>query len=193
MIDLLQNKEFAHALLRRITDFQKARYARFLELAGDVLDVVLFADDVAGQEGLFISPQTYREMIKPYHAELMEWIKAHTKAPVLFHSCGSMLSVLDDFVEIGLKILNPVQVSAKGMDTAVLKQRYGQKITFWGAIDTHRTLPSGTPDEVRAEVRRRVADLGQGGGYVVAPVHVIQADVPAENIIAMCQEITSLN
>ncbi len=192
MIDLLQNKEFAHALLRRITNYQKARYARFLELTDDALDVVLFADDVAGQEGLFISPQTYREMIKPYHAELMEWIKAHTKAPVLFHSCGSMLPILDDFVEIGLTILNPVQVSAKGMDTAALKQRYGQQITFWGAIDTHQVLPMGTPDEVQAEVRRRIADLGQEGGYVVAPVHVVQADVPADNIIAMCREATSL-
>lgn len=104
-----------------------------------------------------------------------------------------MLPILDDYVEIGLTVLNPVQVSAKDMDTAVLKQRYGQRVTFWGAIDTHRVLPTGTPDEVRAEVRRRIADLGQDGGYVVAPVHTIQADVPAENIIAMCQEVTFLN
>jgi uroporphyrinogen decarboxylase len=190
MIDLLLNKEFAHALLRRVTDYQKARYARFLELVGDALDVVLFADDLAGQEGMFISPPIYREMIKPYHAELMEWIEARTKAPVLFHSCGSVLPILDDYVDIGLTILNPVQVSAKGMDTAALKKRYGQRITFWGAIDTHHVLPKGAPDDVRAEVRRRVADLGQDGGYVVAAVHTIQADVPAENIIAMCREVT---
>jgi len=190
MIDLLMNKDFAHALMRRITDYQKTRYAKFLEIAGDALDVVLFCDDIGGQDGLYISPNTYREMIKPYHTELFQLIKSLTKAQLMFHSCGSVVPLLDDFVEIGMDILNPVQVAAKGMDTAKLKRRYGQRISFWGAIDTQWVLPYGTPEDVRAEVRRRVADLAPGGGYVVAPVHVVQADVPAENVIALCDEVT---
>jgi len=191
MMDLVVNRDFAHALLRRVTDYQKARYARFLDLAGDALDVILFADDMGSQSNLFISPHTYSEIIKPYHGELFELVRSRTKAQIMFHSCGSIVKLLDDFVEIGLSILNPVQVSADGMNTAALKQRYGRQIAFWGAIDTHRVLPTGSPKDVRAEVRRRVADLGNGGGYVVAPVHVIQADVPPENITALCEAVAA--
>jgi uroporphyrinogen decarboxylase len=190
MIDLLANKDFAHALLRRVTDYQMARYGRFLELAGTALDVILFADDLGTQSSLFMSPQTYREMIKPYHAELLAFIKAKTAARLMFHSCGSIVPLLDDLIELGLNILNPVQVSAANMDTAQLKKRFGDRVAFWGAVDTHHVLPHGTPDEVRAEVSRRVADLGPGGGYVVAPVHVVQADVPAENLLALCRTVT---
>ncbi|MBM3130498.1 MAG: hypothetical protein FJ009_17955 [Chloroflexi bacterium] len=185
MLDLAANKEMAHALLRRVTDFQKARYARLLELAGHALDVILVCDDMGGQDGLFISPRTYREMIKPYHAELLALIQTRTRARVMFHSCGSVVPLLDDFIEVGMDILNPVQVAARGMDTAELKKRYGARISFWGAIDTQRVLPFGSPDDVRAEVRRRVADLATEGGYVIAPVHVIQADVAAENVRAL--------
>lgn len=189
MMDLVAGKEFAHALLRRVTDYQKARYARFLELAGDALDVVLFADDMGGEDGLFLSPRTYREMIKPYHAELLQLIRARTRARIMFHSCGSVTALLDDMMEVGLDILNPVQVAARGMDTAALKKRYGRRLSFWGAIDTQHVLPRGSADDVRAEVHRRIADLGAGGGYVVAPVHVVQADVPPENVVALCRSV----
>ena len=192
MEDLIANKAFANALMRRVTYYQKARFARFLELTDRALDVVLVCDDMGGQEGLFLSPRTYREMIKPYHVELLDVIKSRTKARVMFHSCGSVMPLLDDFVEIGVDILNPVQVSAKGMDTAALKRRYGKRLSFWGAIDTHTVLPGGTAEDVRAEVRRRVAHLAQGGGYVVAPVHVVQADVPPDNVIALCSEVTRM-
>ena len=189
MIDLLANTDFAHALLRRVTDYQKARYGRLLELVGDVLDVILFADDMGGEDGLFLSPRTYRQMIKPYHAELLSLVRARTKARVMFHSCGSVAALLDDFIEVGMDILNPVQVAAQGMDTAALKRRYGARISFWGAIDTQRVLPHGTAEDVRAEVRRRIADLASGGGYVVAPVHVVQADVCPENVVALSREV----
>ena len=189
MIDLVANKEMAHALLRRVTDYQKARYARFLDLVGDVIDVILYADDMGGQDGLFISPRTYREMIKPYHVEILQHIRAHARARLMFHSCGSIVPLLDDFIEMGMDILNPVQVAAQGMNTAMLKARYGKRISFWGAIDTQRVLPFGSPEDVHAEVQRRVNDLGGDGGYVVAPVHVVQADVPAENIIAVSHAV----
>lgn len=189
LLDLAINKDMAHALLRRVTDFNKARYARFLELAGDAIDVILYADDVGGQDGLFISPAMYREMIKPYQAELLDVICSKTDARIMFHSCGSIAPILDDFIDIGADILNPVQVAAKDMDTAELKRRFGERVVFWGAIDTQRVLPDGTSEDVRAEVRRRIADLGPAG-YVVAPVHVIQSDVPAENVLALYDEAT---
>lgn len=188
-VDMVLDQDMAHALLRRVTDYNLARYARFLELTGDVLDVILFCDDIGGQQGLLISPAMYRTIIKPYHAELLDLIKTNTQARIMLHSCGSIMPILDDFIEIGADILNPVQVSAKGMDTAQLKNRYGARIVFWGAIDTQQVLPGGTPDDVRREVHRRVEDLGTDGGYVAAPVHVVQADVPAENVLALCQAI----
>jgi uroporphyrinogen decarboxylase len=187
MIDLASNKEMAHALLRRVADFQKARYARFLELAGDALDVILFCDDMGGQDGMFISPRTYREMIKPYHAELLSFIKAQTRARLMFHSCGSIVPILDDFIEVGMDILNPVQVAARGMETAELKKRYGNRLSFWGAVDTQHVLPTGSVDDVRAEVHHRITDLADGGGYIIAPVHVVQTDVPPENVIALAK------
>lgn len=191
LLDLAINKDFAHALLRRVTDFNTARYARFLEVVGDAIDVILYADDVGGQDGLFIPPAMYREMVKPYQAELFDVIRSKSDARIMFHSCGSIVPILDDFIEIGADIINPVQVAAKDMDTAKLKRRFGKRVAFWGAIDTQRILPYGTPAEVRAEVRRRIADLGSDGGYVVAPVHVIQSDVPAENVLAVYGEATA--
>lgn len=190
LLDLVTNKDMAHALLRRVTDFNKARYARFLELTGETIDVILYADDVGGQDGLFVSPTMYREMIKPYQAELLDVIRSNTKAKIMFHSCGSIAPILDDFIEIGADIINPVQVAAQDMNAAELKRRFGKRVTFWGAIDTQRVLPEGTPRDVRAEVRRRIADLGSGGGYVVAPVHVIQSDVPAANVQVLYDEAT---
>ena len=178
--------------LRRITDYQKARYAAFLDLVGDALDIIPFMDDMGGQNGLFISPRLYREMIKPFHTEVLALIKSRTRAAVMFHSCGSVAPLLDDFVEIGLEILNPVQVTARGMDTAALKQRYGQRIAFWGAVDTQNVLPFGSADDVRTEVLRRIAELGEGGGYVVAPTHVVQADVPPANVLMLCSTTSSL-
>ena len=191
MMDLVANKEFAHALMRRVTDYQVARYTRFLELCGEVLDVVAFCDDIGTQEGLFMSPRTYREMVKPYQAEIFAAIHAHTRARLMYHSCGSVMPLLDDFVDIGADILNPIQVSARGMDTVELKRRYGTRLAFWGAIDTHHVLPHGSPDDVRHEARRRIAELGAEGGYVVAPVHVVQRDVPPANVLALSEAVST--
>jgi uroporphyrinogen decarboxylase len=124
-------------------------------------------------------------MVKPRQARILSTIKAHTKAPVFYHSCGAVMEFLDDLIEIGVDILNPVQVSATGMDTALLKKRYGQRLSFWGGgCDTQKVLPYGTPAEVRAEVRRRVRDFAPGGGFVFNPVHNIQPGVPAVNVAA---------
>jgi len=131
----------------------------------------------------------YRRMIKPFHVELMSEIKARTKAKIFYHSDGNITSLLGDLIEVGIDLLNPVQVNAGDMgNTARLKHEFGDRLSFCGAIDTGWVLPHGTPDDVRAEVRRRIKDLGPGGGYILASVHCIQPDVPLENVIAMLDE-----
>jgi uroporphyrinogen decarboxylase len=127
----------------------------------------------------------YRKMIKPRHARMIALIKRISQAKVLYHCCGAVKSLIPDFVEIGVDALNPIQVSSAGMDTAELKASFGDRICFWGGIDTSRVLPSGSPGDVRAEVQRRIKDMAPGGGYVLASVHNIQEDVPPENILAM--------
>ena len=188
LIDLMSEKEFAHALLRKIVDVQKKRWGLYLRETGKYVDVVRVGDDVAMQSGPLMSPGVYREMVKPYHKELFQFIKEHTDAKLLYHCCGDVTKLIDDFIEIGVDILNPVQVSASNMDTKILKEKYHGKIVFWGAVDSQKVLPSGTEDDVRAEVRKRIDDLAEGGGFVLSAVHNIQSDVPPENIVAMIDE-----
>ena len=159
---------------------------RALEEVGDLVDLAMFGDDLGTQQGPVMSPAVYRRLIKPAHARMVKAVKKFNK-PVLLHSCGSVAAFIPDLVEIGIDALHPVQVSAKGMDTAQLKKEFGRDITFWGGIDTHRVLPRGTPGDVRDEVRRRIADLAPGGGYVLGAVHNIQAEVPVENVLAMVE------
>ena len=119
-----------------------------------------------------ISPKMYRQMVKPFHADLIAFIKERTDAKIFFHTDGDVFNLIEDFIEIGVDILNPIQTSAGRMsDLEGLKERYGDRVTFCGAIDTHRILPSGTPEEVEQEVRRVINILGPGGGYMVASVH----------------------
>lgn len=188
LMDMIVDPDFVHALFRKITDIQKTRWDAYLRDAGKYVQVVRTGDDVAMQTGPIMAPELYRKMLKPYHREYFAFIKERTDAKLLFHCCGGVTDLLDDFIEIGVDIINPVQVSADGMDTARLKERFGRRSVFWGGIDTQRVLPQGSPEEVRAEVRKRIADLGPGGGYVLCPVHNLQPDVPAENVIAMYDE-----
>jgi uroporphyrinogen decarboxylase len=189
LMDLVTEREFAEAFLDRLCDTICTSQALFLTEVGDLIDVHFAADDLAGQNRPLVSPALWRSLIKPRQARIMATIKAHTKAPIFYHTCGAVTDFLDDLIDIGVDILNPVQVSAKGMDSAGLKKRYGNRLAFWGGgCDTQRILPFGTPEEVRAEVRRRIADLAPGGGFVFNPVHNIQANVPPENIIAMFDE-----
>jgi uroporphyrinogen decarboxylase len=189
LTDLAANPEFALALLRQVTDLQREAASRMLEEAGEYVDVVIMSDDLGSQNAPLISPKMYRRMIKPFHAELLAAIKSRTKAHVFYHSDGNIYPLLGDLIEIGVDLLNPVQVSAKDMgDTARLKKEFGDRLSFCGAIDTQDVLPYGTPDDVRREVRRRIKDLGPGGGYIVASVHCVQPDVPPENVVAMLEE-----
>ena len=153
--------------------------------------MLVTGDDLGMTDGPMMSPRSYRRLIKPHQAELLDVIHKNTPGKVFFHSCGNIYRLLGDLVEVGVDLLNPVQVSAGEMgDTARLKREFGDRLSFCGGIDTQRVMPRGTPDDVRREVRRRIGDLAPGGGYVAAAVHCLQPDVPPENIVAMCEEVT---
>ena len=192
MIDLMQNQEFVIVLLRKITDLMIAAIKNFLHEVKDYIDIFIMGDDMGSQDSLLLSPQIYRTLIKPFHAEIISSIKSNSRAKVFFHSCGNIYPLISDLIEIGVDILNPIQVSASDMgDTKRLKAEFGHALTFCGAIDTQNVLPFGTPDKVRAEVRQRIRDLAPGGGYLCAGVHCIQPDVPLENVLAMVDELKS--
>lgn len=188
-LDLGGDPDFVHALMRKLTDLMRAAAEKLLDEAGEYIDVIVTGDDLGSQNAPLISPAMYRRLVKPYHAELLGAIKQRTAAKIFYHSDGNIYPLLDDLLEVGIDLLNPVHVAARDMgDTVRLKQRYGQRLSFCGAIDSQTVLPHGTPDEVRAEVRRRIKDLAPGGGYILASVHCIQPDVPPENVCAMLEE-----
>ena len=185
--DLVADAPFAEALMDRYLEIRLAMAVRALEEVGDNVDVVMVtSDDLGMTEGPLISPALYRTLIKPRQQRTFDAIRARTDAFLYYHTDGAVYSLLPDLVEIGVQVLNPVEVRAVGMeDTAKLKREFGDALTFWGAIDTHHVLPQGSVADVRDEVRRRIRDLGPGGGYVVGPVHNIQPDVPPANVVAM--------
>ena len=184
-LDLVVDKAFAHALLRKVLDIREVMYGRFLEEAGKYLDVIYVADDIAMQSGPMMSLEMFREMIKPYYKEYFTFLKEKTEAKLLYHCCGGVEPFLEDLIEAGIDIINPVQTTAAGMDPANLKEKYGDRIVFWGGIDTQRILPKGTPGEVQEETLKMLRIMGSGGGYVLAAVHNVQPDTPFENILAM--------
>jgi uroporphyrinogen decarboxylase len=184
-MDFLLEPELIKSLLDILLEIRTVLAVAALKEVGDLIDVVSSSDDIADQRGPMISPKMYRQFIKPRHLHYFEALRAHTSAKILYHSCGSVVSLIPDFIDMGVDFINPVQVSAANMDTAHLKKEYGDRIGFWGAIDTMRVLPTCTPDEVRSEVRQRIHDLAPGGGYVLAAVHNIQPNVPPQNILAM--------
>jgi len=189
-VDFVLRPKVAHALYERLTDWVLEIAKDAIDEIGEYVDVWGFADDIAGQTGPMFAPKHYREFIKPQHARLYDLFKERTpEAGRMFHSCGSVDWAVDDLLEIGANILNPVQVSAANMDTKELKRRWGDQMTFWGAIDTQRVLPFGSPQDVRDEVQRRIEDLAPGGGFVLTSVHNIQPEVPPENIVAMFEAV----
>ena len=185
MMALLTAADFSARLADGITDIYIESIDRYLAELGGLIDVFTFWDDVATQQGWMISPKQYVEVIKPRQKRLFEAIKSRTDAKLFYHGCGAVFELIPHLIEIGVDIVNPVQVSAEGMDSKRLKAAYGNDIVFWGGgVDTQRVLPFGTPDEVRDEVKRRIDDFAPGGGFVFATVHNIQAFVPPENIEA---------
>ena len=186
LADMAGEPEFASALLWKIEGLCKTLMGHFLDEAGDDLDIIKIGDDLGMQENLLISPATYREILKPVHADFMQFIRSRTKARIFFHTDGDVYDLVPDLIELGVDILNPIQSGAGRMSDLVrLKREFGKHLVFCGAIDTQRILPFGSPSEVRAEVRRVIEALAPGGGYMLAAVHTIMNEVPPENILAM--------
>jgi len=185
MMDLILDKPFAKALFDKVADIHIEFLRHYLDAVGEYIDVIMVSDDLGAENGPLISPELYREMLKPAQKKLWQFIKDNTKAYLFLHSCGSIPKFIPDLIEIGVDILNPIQVSAKDMDTKRLKEEFGDRLTFWGGVDTQRVLPFGSPEEVEREVKRRIGDTAPGGGYVLTAVHNIQAGVPPENICMM--------
>lgn len=187
LTDMVLEPVLAQALLEKITDLKCAYWERALTLYGEQVLVAVEADDIGTQFTQLISPATYRAMIKPLHKRIFATIKRRAPGVKVFlHSCGAVRLLIEDFIDIGVDILNPVQVSATGMDTKALKRDFGDCLTFWGgAVDSQQTLPHGTPAQVRDEVRRRIEDLAPSGGFVFTAIHNIQSDVPPANMEAM--------
>ena len=165
------------------------------EAIGDWMQVIrLSSTDFGTQRGEFLSPAMFRRFYKPNYTKINNWIHENTNWKILFHSCGSIVNLLDDFVEMGVDILNPVQCSAAGMEPRFLKEKYGDKLVFWGgAVDTQKTLQFGTPEEVRAEVLDRLEIFSAGGGFVCNQIHNIQAKTPVENLLAFYGAVREFN
>jgi uroporphyrinogen decarboxylase len=184
-LDLAGDEKLAGALFDAALEYNSALAEEILKVGGDLADVVATSDDMGSQNGPLISPEMYRRLLKPRDKKYLDTIKKYTKAFIHLHSCGSIYKLLNDFIEIGVDVINPVQVAARNMDSSILGPEFGDRLSFWGGIDSQHVLPSGSTGAVKAEVKRRIKDFAPGGGYILGAVHNIQYGVPVENIIAM--------
>ena len=190
LMNMAMYPDFAEALLRKNAELCKTLMGHFLDELGDNVDIIKIGDDLGTQDRLMISPKMYRRLLKPIHADYISFIKERTKAKVFFHTDGDVFDLIDDFVEMGVDILNPIQTSAGKMsDLPELKKRFGKNLVFCGAVDTHHVLPSGSIQDVRDEMKRVIDILGPGGGYMVTSVHTIMNEVPPENVLAMVDAV----
>jgi uroporphyrinogen decarboxylase len=185
-MDMMECPSFCEALLDRVVEFWTDYYSGFMDEIGDIVDVVMIGDDLAGQNGPLFSPEFYRSVVKPRQKRLVQHIRSLTGSKVWYHSCGCVAEYIPDLIDNGIDVLNPVQINARGMDPATLKKRFGKGLVFWGGgIDSQHVLPFASAEEVRSHVKKNMEAFKPGGGYVFNNVHNIQAGVPPENIIAM--------
>ena len=183
--DFILGVEVLEALFDAVLEVTLRIAERELELLGAEVDVVRCGDDLGGQTGLQVSYDHYLRFIKPRHAKFFRRVRELTPAKLMFHSCGSIVDILDDLVDIGVEIINPVQVTARGMDPAFLKKKYAGKLVFWGGTDSQKTMPFGTVEDIRKMVENLIETLGRGGGFVFSSCHNIQPDVSPEKVVAM--------
>lgn len=185
-VDFALNPHIAHRLLDKISVLINEMYHQYMKVVGRYVDVVVITDDQGTQKSLMVSPKMFREFIKPRLRSQILTIKANADVKVLMHCDGAILPIVEDLIEIGVDILNPIQTVVEGFeDTAALKERFGDRICFHGGMDVQQVLPNASVSEVRQEVARRIYELGRGGGYILAPCHNINVDIPLENVIAM--------
>lgn len=192
LVDCIRRPKFAEALIDKSVEIGLEATEIMLESLGDYLDVVFWTDDLGSSRGPLIDPELYRQLVKPYQKKIVEKVKANTEIKVLLHTDGCIYPLIPDIIEIGVDPLNPIQHNLGNipdMDPGDLKQEFGEALAFWGGIDTSQVLPRGDPADVKEEVRRRIDQLGSGGGYVVSSVHNIQSEVPPENVRAMLEAV----
>jgi len=186
LMDLVIDPEFADALLARITACLKHMWTRYLREVGPYVQVAYVTDDLGTQTSLLMSPQLFRDRIKPHMSDLHDHIKSQADLKLMMHTDGAVGPLIGDLCEINVDILNPVQTSTAGMgDTAALKARWGDRLAFHGAIDVQQFLPNANADELRWEVAKRIHDLGANGGFILAPCHNIGPDIPPQNAVAL--------
>jgi hypothetical protein len=190
-VSTLTRRDYVHRVFERQTEVALANLAKLHAALGERVHVTLVTGtDFGAQSGPFISPQSYRDLFQPFHRAINDWVHRHTRWRTFMHSCGAVAELIPDFIASGFDLLNPVQTSAAGMIPANLKQRYGERLVFWGGgVDTQRTLPFGTPDQVRQQVRETLQTMAPGGGYVFAAVHNVQAGVPVKNLLALFEAV----
>jgi hypothetical protein len=186
-ISTVTRRDYVHEVFECQCDIALANLNRLHEAVGDrVAAVFVTGTDFGMQTGPFISPKSYRELFQPFHKRVNAWVHTHTSWKTFIHSCGSVWALIPDFIESGFDILNPVQCSASQMDPWELKREFGDRLTFWGGgVDTQHTLPFGTPEQVRDEVRERIKAFGPGGGFVFNTIHNVQPNTPTENVLAL--------
>jgi len=186
MMMLALDDKRAGEFMENLIEGKKIYWDRVVAAFGDSIDIVCELDDLGTQNGPFIDPAMLRKKLKPYYKKLFDHIHKITKAKIFMHSCGSVVKLIPDLIDVGIDILNPVQIGAAGMDPAFLKKEYGKDIVFWGGgIDTQKVLPRGTPSEIRDHVKRNIEIFSKDGGFVFSSIHNVQSDVPPENFIAM--------
>jgi len=183
--DIMTEKKFYHAMADKVSYILSRMVENLFKEVGDYVQWLCVTCDLGTQQNLLISPEAYAKFVKPYEARIFNAVRKHSKAKIAQHSCGAIFPIIGRLIDSGIDILNPIQTSAKGMDTAKLKREFGKDLCFWGGLDVQKLLTTGTKEDVRNEVKRVMTDLGAGGGYLFAPSHDIQAMTPPENIVAM--------
>ena len=190
LTDLLTQPEIAETISRKAQEFYKARALKALEQTDGQIDMIGSGGDIGTQRGMMISPDTWRKHVKPYTKELIRSFK-DMGYYTFYHSCGSLIPVIEDFIEMGLVILDPIQISADGMDPEILKATYGRRLSFHGGVDEQTMLPVLSPDKLENEIVNLIGILGRDGGYIPCAAHAIQPDTSIENITTMYKTINN--
>jgi len=186
LVDAITDPDFFEEVLDKLMNL----YLDFVEYTADLsINGILFGDDWGDQRGIIIGPKRWRKFIKPRWAKIYEAVHRHGKI-VMHHSCGSVADIMPDIIEIGMDVLESVQPEAAGMNPYELKHKWGDKITFWGGLGSQSILPFGTPEEIRAEIRRLKSEMGLNGGYILAPAKPLQIETPTENAVAVLEAFT---
>jgi uroporphyrinogen decarboxylase len=190
LLDIAENPKRVEALLDKLVEIHLSNLEKFLPAVRDYIQIIQMGDDLGTQQAAQISPKTYREIFKPRHKAIYDYIRKNSNVHIFLHSCGSISELLPDLIDIGVEIINPVQTSANGMEPEWLKKEFGKDITFWGGgCDTQQVLPYGTPQEIDQHVKERIEIFASDGGFVFAQIHNIVSNVPPENIVTMYEAV----